>query len=84
MPRRGPAAKLMAQADSENRHAAQEVANGVDGVIDRLGIAGADGEKDAVGLEGEDILGVVSAGTTVTRQPSRVSILRMFSLIPKS
>ena len=51
------AGELMAEANSEDRHAAQEFANGADGVIDRLGVAGAVGEKDAVGLQLEDILG---------------------------
>ena len=53
----GNAGELMAEADSEDRHAAQEFANGAHGVIDRLRVAGAVGEEDAVGLEVEDILG---------------------------
>ena len=58
--------------------------DGADGVVDRLGIAGAVGEKNAVGLEGEHIFGGGLRGTTVTRQPSRVNMRRMFSLMPKS
>ena len=32
-------------------------ANGADGVIDRLGVAGAVREEDAVGLEGQNLFG---------------------------
>jgi hypothetical protein len=33
------------------------LANGADSIVDRLGIAGAVGEEDAVGLEGQDVVG---------------------------
>ena len=56
------AGQLMAETDSEDRHAAQEFANRAHGVIDRLGIAGAVGEEDAVGLQVEDILGAGLGG----------------------
>ncbi len=51
------AAQLVAQADSENRHAAEQLADICDGVGDRLGIAGAVREKNAVRLQRENIFG---------------------------
>ena len=53
----GESAELVAQADAEDGHAAHHVADGADGVVDGLGVAGAVGEEDAVGLEGEDVSG---------------------------
>ena len=50
---------------------ADEFSNFADLVAERLGIAGSVGEKDAVGLERQDILrGSVPAGTTVMRAPT--------------
>jgi len=53
----GEAAKLVAEADSEDGDAAEHVLDGFDGVVDWLGIAGAVGEEDAVGLETQHITG---------------------------
>ncbi len=53
----GQAAELVAEADAEDRHAAHHVANGADGVVDRLGVAGAVREEDAVGLERQHVFG---------------------------
>src|SRR5271168_1861810 len=50
-------AKLVAQADAENRHAANELANVCDGVADRFGIAGAVREENAIRFQGKHILG---------------------------
>jgi len=49
--------KLMAEADSEDRHSTQELANGAHGVIDRLRIAGTVGEEDAVGFQFKNVVG---------------------------
>ena len=49
------AAELMAEANAEDRHAAEQLANIRDGVGDRLGIAGAIREKNAVGLQREHV-----------------------------
>ena len=51
------AAELMAEADAENRDAAEEFLDICDGVRDRFGIAGTIREKDAVRLERENIFG---------------------------
>ncbi len=51
------AAELVAEANSEDRRAAEQLADIRDGIGDRLGIAGAIGEKHAVGLEREHVFG---------------------------
>ena len=51
------AAELVAQADAEDRHAAQQLANVFDRVGDRLGIARTVREKYAVRLQREHVFG---------------------------
>jgi hypothetical protein len=51
------AAELVAEADAEDRHAAGKVADIFDSEGGWLGIAGAVGEENTVGLHGEDIFG---------------------------
>ena len=76
---------LVAEADAEGRHAAlDELARRRDRVVARLGIAGAVGEEDAVGLQRETSAAGVCAGTTVIRQPRSASMRRMLNLTPKS
>ena len=53
----GETTELVAEADAEDGHAPDHVANGLDRIIDGLGIAGAVGEKDTVGLESENVGG---------------------------
>jgi hypothetical protein len=53
----GQTRELVTEADSENRNAAQKFANGAHRIIHRLGIAGAVGEKDSVGLQLQHIFG---------------------------
>src|SRR6266852_9325210 len=55
-PTRDPG-QLVAQTNSKDRLAAHEAADVVHGVGARLGVAGAVGEEDAVGLEGENVFG---------------------------
>ncbi len=58
----GQAEQLMAQADAEDRLLAQQAADRVDRVFERLRIAGAVGEEHAVGLLGQHLLGRRRAG----------------------
>jgi len=76
--------ELMAQANPEDRHAPHEFANGMHRIIHRLWVSGAVGKKDSIRLQLETSSALVSAGTTVTRHPSRTNMRRMLSLIPKS
>ena len=46
----GQRQQLMAQADAEDRRLAEQAADRLDGVVQRLGVAGAVGKKHAVGL----------------------------------
>ena len=66
--RRGAEAEeLVAEADAEDRHLAEQRADGVDGVGDGRGVAGAVGEEDAVGLAGQHLgRRRADAGTTST------------------
>ncbi len=75
---------LVAEADAEERRLAGEVADVLLRVVEGLGIAGAVRKEDAVGVHGEDFCRRCLAGTTVTRQFSRVSMRRMLDLMPKS
>ena len=52
----------MAEADAEDRPLADQVADGVDDVVESRGVAGAVGEEDDVGLLGQHLLGRVGAG----------------------
>ena len=84
-PAGGQPEDLVAEADPEHRHAAEEAAHRLDQVGHALGIAGTVGEKDAVGLALEHAAPTAStAGTTVTSQPAAPSWRRMLSLIPES
>ena len=47
--------QLVAEADAEHGHLAEQAADGLDGVGDRGGVAGAVGEEHAVGLAGQDV-----------------------------
>ena len=58
----GQAEQLVAQADAEDRLLAEHAADRVDRVVERLGIAGAVGEEDAVGLVRQHLLGRRRAG----------------------
>ena len=58
----GEAQDLVAEADAEDRRLADEFADLRGLVFERLGIAGAVREEDAVGLQGEHIFGEVSGG----------------------
>ena len=70
----GQAQQLVAQADTEHRGAGiKESLDSFDGVVARLGVAGAVGEEDAI-----------RAGTTVRRQPRSTSMRRMLRFTPKS
>ena len=51
------AAELVAEADTEDRNAAEKLLNILDGVADRLGVAGTIRKKNPVRLEIEDICG---------------------------
>src|SRR5579875_3263795 len=56
-PAESQSAKLVAEADAENRNAARELANVCDGVGAGLRITGAVGEKYAVGFERQHVFG---------------------------
>ena len=56
------AAELVSKADAEDGNAAEEFANRFNGVGNRLGVARAVAEKNAVGLEGEDVFGGSARG----------------------
>ncbi len=49
----GGGQQLMAEADPEHRHLAEQAADGVDGVTDRRRVARAVGEEHPVGLAGQ-------------------------------
>ena len=51
------AEQLVAEADAEDGLAADQLADGVDDVVERRGVAGAVGEEDDVGVLGQDLLG---------------------------
>ena len=53
----GEAENLVAEADAEDRRLADEAADVVDLGVQRLGVAGAVREEDAVGFEREDVFG---------------------------
>ena len=53
----GQRQQLVAQADAEDRHLAQQPADGLHGVAHRGRVARAVGEEDAVGLQGQRLLG---------------------------
>ena len=51
------AEQLVAEADAEDGLLADQLADGVDDVVEGGGVAGAVGEEDDVGVLGEDLLG---------------------------
>jgi hypothetical protein len=51
------AAELVAEADAEDGHAAEELANVIDGVVNGLRVSGSVREEDAVGFHREDVFG---------------------------
>ena len=76
----------MPEADAEHGELARELSDLLDDGGVFLGVAGAVGEHDAVGMEGKSRLpAVVSAGTSMTWQPRCfLSSLTMLPLAPKS
>ena len=54
------AEQLVAEADAEDRPLADQLADGLDDVVERGRVAGAVGEEDDVGVLGEDLLGARS------------------------
>ena len=75
----------MAEADAEDRPLADQLADGVDDVVERRRVAGAVGEEDDVGVLGEHLLGASwcrAAGSAW--QPRSRSWRTMLSLIPVS
>ena len=76
------AEQLMAETDAEDRLLAEQAANRVDRVVERLGIAGAVREEHAVGLWLRTSSAVAVPGTTVTRQPSCRRCRGMFHFMP--
>ena len=58
----GEGEQLVAEADAKHRHLPDESFDGFDTVAEHLGIAGAVGEKHAVGLVGEHLGGGRAAG----------------------
>src|SRR5689334_20615957 len=58
----GEAEELVAEADAEEGHLADEMADVLLSVGHRLGISGTVGEQDAVGTAIEDLLGVRGRG----------------------
>ena len=58
----GAAEQLVAEADAEERALADQLADGVDDVVERRRVAGAVGEEDDVGVLGEHLLGRGGAG----------------------
>ena len=75
---------LMAEADAEDGLAAgDEFLDFGHGVFaGGRRITGAVGQKDAIGIHGEDILRQALAGTTVISQPALVRQRRMLRLRP--
>ena len=78
----GQGQQLMPQADAEDRLLAQQVADRLLGVAERLGIAGAVGEEHAVGLQCQDSPAVAVPGRMVTRQPMSNKCRAMFHFMP--
>ena len=73
----------MAQADAEDRLLAQQAADRLLGVVQRLGIAGPVGEEHAVGLAGPSTSAAVAVpGRIVTRQPMSNRCRAMFHFMP--
>ena len=56
------AEQLVAEADAEHRPLADQLADGLDDVVERRRVAGAVGEEDEVGVAGEHLLGRSRAG----------------------
>src|SRR5262249_3381930 len=57
-----PTEQLVAETDAEEWLYSDQLADGLDDVIERAGIAGPVGEEDDVGVLGEDLLGGGVAG----------------------
>jgi hypothetical protein len=75
----------MPQADPEGREArGGQLADILDRVADRRGIPRPLERNNPSGESARTWSGVVSAGTTVTRQPASASIVTMLCFIPKS
>ena len=76
--------ELVAEADAEGRHLlGEELADDRHGVFaGGRRIAGAVREEHAIGLQRQDVGGVVVAGTTVTAQPASASSRRMLRFTP--
>ena len=71
-----PAQQLVAEADAEHRHLADQLAHVADDVVERGRVARAVGEEDGVGLRREHVLGARRAGEQVERQPARGEVAR--------
>ena len=75
--------QLMSQADTEGRQAlAGELADVRDGVLHCRGVPGPLERKSPSGFSSRTCAALVSAGTTVTRQPAWTSIRTMLRFIP--
>ena len=83
LPAEGQPEDLVAEADAEDRHLADEPAHRLDEVGHRLGIAGPVGEEDAVGLPLEHRGRAAScAGTTVDLAAERGELAQDVPLDP--
>ncbi len=73
----------MAEADAKNWLLAEQLTNRVDRIVERLGIAGTVGKKNAVGLLGENFFGGRSAGQHRDLASLIVKMPRNIPLHPK-
>ena len=80
----GQAEELMAQANAEHRFLADQLANGLDGVLTGSGSPGPLDRKMPSGLQARTSSAVAVPGITVTRQPTCTRQRRMFHFMPKS
>src|ERR1017187_6847240 len=77
---KGEPEQLVAETDAEDGLLTDELADVAHLGDQRLRIAGAVGEKNAVGLSASTSSALVSDGTTVTRQPACTNRRRMLSM----
>ena len=68
------AQQLVAEADAEHRQLADQLAHGVDDVVERRRVAGAVGQEDGVGPVGEQVLGAGRARVKLDPRAARAQV----------
>ena len=74
----------MAEADAEDRHLAEQLADVLLGIADRFRVAGAVAEKDAVRVHGQHLGGREIGGDHGHIAAAATRLRRMLCLMPKS